>query len=273
MKLPACAEIAALFARANTYVGDNDWPRVATPKLNGIRAMWVPSVGLFSKDGVPYTDGVLPHIEAALKDCPIMLDMELFNKELSLQEINSRAGVIRTGPHPDHARIQAWIIDAPHGLGGHDERMDQIQVALQRKLIENDSIVVVPAKISKCCRTADAIHAAYVSLGYEGTVYKSYSHYRPGKTDFMLKRKAWEDAEFAVVRLVEGDGKYAGTLGAVICRTAAGEEFSVGSFEMPDDERDAAWFARDTWREAKIKYQGLTDRGVPYTTRVLQFIA
>ena len=273
MKLPASPEIAGLFARANTYVGDNDWPRVATPKLNGIRAMWVPGVGLFSKDGVPYTDGTLPHIEAALRECPIMLDMELFNRKLSLQAINSRAGVIRTTPHPDHARIQAWIIDAPHGLGGHDERMDQIQAALGRRLVDNDSIVVVPAKISKCCRTADAIHAAYVSLGYEGTVYKSYSHYRPGKTDFMLKRKAWEDAEFAVVRLVEGDGKYAGTLGAVICRTATGEEFSVGSFEMDDTERDAAWFARNTWREAKIKYQGLTERGVPYTTRVLQFIA
>ena len=269
MKMPSVPEIQRLFALPEDYAADNDWPRVASPKLNGIRAMWVPRIGLFSKDGIPYEPGVLPLIEAALDRCLVMLDIELYHHGMSLQAINSRAGVMRSKPHPEHRLIQAWIIDAPQGLGGHDERMAQIDRDLPAP---PDCIQRVPWKVSKCCRTADSIHAAYVTAGYEGTVYKSYSHYRPGRTGFMLKRKGWLDGEYTLVDLIEGEGKHAGTVGAVICATPRGDRFRVGAFEMDDQERLAVWRQSLRPTQVKIRYLGLTDAGVPYHSQVLQFI-
>lgn len=68
------------------------WPRVAMPKLNGIRAMW-DGQRFWSRDGIMFTPGIVPHIEAALP--PTRLDGEFYVHGWSLQRINGVVAVNR----------------------------------------------------------------------------------------------------------------------------------------------------------------------------------
>lgn len=269
MNLPNVPEIAKLFALAADYDPNKEpsWPRWGTPKLNGLRAMWVPGAGFFSRDGVAYEPAILPHIEAALAHCTLWLDGELYSHGMSLQNINSRAGVVRSKPHADYAAISFNVFDSPHIPGRFDHRQNLIRDHLAAIAI-TDAVRQVDFRECKCAAGANSAHRAYVSMGYEGTVYKHPGSYQPGRSSMMLRRKAWSDGDFEVVRLVQGrEGKFEHSMGAVVCRTPSGHEFEVGAFELTDEERLAIWFGPKP-RMAKVRYLTLTDKGAPFNARV-----
>src|SRR6185295_11347505 len=128
MSLPKVEAISKLFALARE--GTASPPCFATPKLNGIRAMWVPGVGFISKDGVPYNDGVLVTLERVLEPCKLFLDGELYVHGWSLQQINSVAGVIRESPHEKEYSMQFHVFDTPHSAGGFESRQHEIKAHL-----------------------------------------------------------------------------------------------------------------------------------------------
>lgn len=267
MSLPKSPEVARVFGLAKELQSlDHLRPPVwATPKLNGVRAMWVRNLGFFSKDGIPYDAGILPHIETALQNCGEWLDGELYCHGMSLQQINARAGVVRRTPHSNHSVIRFHVFDGPMLVGAFDDRMNRLKVILQgRPFVE-----LVPFRDCPCKDKARAAHEAFVSMGYEGTVYKDRGHYRMGPSNMMLKWKAWHDEDYEVLELIEGEGKHMHTLGAVSCRAPNGQEFKIGAFEFDDDERMAAWTQRPRPTRAKVKFMTLSDRGVPHCGRIL----
>ena len=258
-------EIAKLFALAVDYKDKMPvWPYYSTPKLNGVRALWVPGVGFMARSGMPWVDGVLPHLESALKNVDMWLDGEIYVHGMSLQDINGMAGASRTKPHADVEQFKFHIFDSPNIAAGFESRQDQIDFALRGV----NHVVLVPFREANCCDYGNKHHDAYVSAGYEGTVYKHPGSYMPGRTDMMIKRKAWMDDDFEVVRLIEGHGKYEGTMGAVLCKMPTGQTFEVGCFKMDDSARHQIWLGPKP-KTAKVKYLGLTDRGVPYNTTIL----
>lgn len=260
-------EIAKIFALAVEYEKNTPmWPYMATPKLNGLRVMWVPGVGFATRHGKPYADGVLPHIEGALRDTKLWLDGELYCHGMTLQDINARAGVIRETPHPENHKIVFNVFDSPHLTGSFAER----QFIIEQALPITPYLATVPYYDCSCCNKGDARHEAFVSAGYEGTVYKHHGHYQPGRTRMMIKRKAWMDEDFPIVELVRGrEGKYDDTLGAIICRHPDGHTFKVGSFDgINDDARHEIWVGPKP-KTAKVKFLGYTNDKVPYNSRVM----
>lgn len=265
----AVKEIALYFALAVPYEKHlPPWPYLATPKLNGIRAMWLPGVGFFTRKGEPYTDGILPHIESLLNTADVpMLDGELYTHGLSLQTINGRAGVNRDTPHPEHITIQYHVFDSPNLAGRFVDRQDE----LRKRLPQSPFIQLLPYKVCNCCDHGNRAHEAFVSMGYEGTVYKQGGSYIAGRSDYLIKRKAWMDDDFEVVEFLEGVGKYQNNLGAVMCRKGD-LTFRVGSFAFTDEERYAIWLSDKKPKTAKVKYLGLTEDGRPYNSQVLSLI-
>lgn len=272
MSLPRSADIAASFKLAGSWDDRKpEWPSFAMPKMNGVRCMYVPNVGFFTRDGIPWNDGVLGQIEVACRAQQNWLDGELWGEGLFLQEINGIVAINRSknNPSPDIGRIQFHVFDLPqHGLGFR-ARQDSIRAAFA----EGPGLRYVPYKEVACEMSAGCAHSAYVSAGFEGTVYCSPGGYTPGKGWHTIKRKAWIDDDFAVLELIRGkDGKYDHSLGAVRCITNNGVIFEVGSFAMTDAQRLEMFYAERKPTKAKIKYRELSKDGTPFHTQVLALL-
>lgn len=272
MTLPRCEKIALTFALANVYKPSLLQPGVeyiAMPKLNGIRAMWVPDVGFVSRDGIPYETGVLPHLESQLANCKTFLDGELYKHGMSLQDINSRGGVNRKKPHPDHEALEFHAFDNPYSSKDAETRMELLALDIAHA----PSVNIIPWRWIKCPQTATNAFTGFVASGYEGAIYKHSGSYVMGRSNNLLKRKAWHDEDFDVVECLQGvDGKYSNSLGAIICRTITGETFHVGSFAFDDATRDQLWQGIERgWRptRAKVKYLDISDGNKPYNTQCL----
>lgn len=265
MSNPRSPEIAALFALPTDLNLDAmpGMPRWASAKRNGVRAMWVPDVGFFSKDGVPYKDGVLPHIEDALHTTDRWFDGELYAHDMSLQQINARAGVNRVSPHPDHESIKFHIFDMVKAEYKFLQRMHVMNG------VSHPALEIVQHKECGCKASTMETYRAYLAMGYEGLCLRDLGEYASGRGTYIMRLKGWKDMDVDVLALAEGNGKYDGTLGAIICRWQ-GREFSVGSFAFDDDERRALWLQRPWPTRAKIKYLALSDKGIPYNTQCLE---
>lgn len=99
-----------------------------------------------------------------------------------------------------------------------------------------------------CYSSKDAVaHAqALIACGCEGSVIKNYdglwkSHTSPNQ----FKVKLEFSSDLKIVDLVEGEGKFEGTLGAIVCETSCGGlRVSVGT-GFSDKERDSIWAERE----------------------------
>jgi hypothetical protein len=276
-KLPSSPEIAGLFALATPFDAANcDWPRWSMPKLNGVRAMWVPGVGMFSRDGIPYETGVLPHIEAACAAAGQWLDGELYIHGAPLQDINSRASIMRRVPHPDVGALRFHVFDMPQIAKGAEDRYNMLCTLKLQGRLDPGAIEVVEHRDGSCWDKARTAFTSFVAAGYEGAVYKHHGGYVPGRGKMLLKYKAWSDEDYDVVDLVQGqDGKFDHSLGAVICRDASGVTFTVGSFAFDDDTRLKIWVDYKNGLKparVKVKFLGLTRDKKPYNTQVLAFL-
>jgi len=134
----------------------------------------------------------------------------------------------------------------------------------------------------------------FVSLGYEGMMYRlgdcPYTlpnqewvrgwRANPRSKNFsdknnrcwhLLKRKDWQDDEFECIATIEGEGKYKGTLGALLCNNKSNlseHAFSVGS-GLTDAERVHYWANPPIGKLIKVKYLVLSSDGIPLNPTIL----
>lgn len=74
------------------------------------------------------------------------------------------------------------------------------------------------------------------------------------------KVKARTEADLVLVELLEGSGKYSGSVGRAVVQGEAGHSGEVGSFALSDEERQWLWDNREALKGAtvKIKAQNMT---------------
>lgn len=99
-----------------------------------------------------------------------------------------------------------------------------------------------------------------VRAGGEGLMlHRADAAYVTGRSDVLLKLKAWHDAEATVIGHQPGRGKYAGMLGALRVRTAGGVEFMLGTGLSDADRRQPP----PVGTLITFRYRELTARGLP----------
>jgi len=109
-----------------------------------------------------------------------------------------------------------------------------------------------------------------VDNGYEGGIGRLDGPYHQGRCWWVIKIKLFDDAEFDVVKIIEGVGNYQGYAKAVVCwkpgadRTGGPTKentFKAG-IKGKRDEKLAALLHEDH-KVVTIRYFGLTNSGVP----------
>lgn len=285
------------------------YPCFVQPKLNGIRALY--QNGLFqSRDEIPFPVGLLEHLAVPLRelfDERTILDGELYVHGWPLQRINAAVTPVRKEPTEDTRIVEYHVFDFVDYEAGFGSR------TLTRLPFFNTAnspvyVHAVPTAIVYDEIQANELYAQFVSDGYEGMMYRLgdcpytvpkqrwtipwTSTIAKPRTGFLsdqdnrcwhlLKRKSWCDDEFEIVGVTEGEGKYVGTLGAIVCKTkhakiiggaVAVEEttFSVGS-GFSDSDRDRYWNSWPLGRKAKVKYLCLSSDGIPLNPTLLTIL-
>jgi len=279
------------------------YPCYVQPKLNGIRALY--QNGSFqSRDQLPFPSGLLAHLAEPLKEIfgpEVILDGELYVHGWPLQRINAAVTPVRQTPTEDTLRVEYHVFD----------RVDFTQPFAYRHHAGpiQKQVVGVTTQHVQSAEEADYYYAHWVASGYEGMMYRlgdcPYTVPKQTKTVIsmmtktlrrtkflsdkdnrcwhLLKRKDWQDDEFECVGVAEGEGKYQGTLGAVVCRTKRYQRydshiesefknhFNVGS-GLTDAERDHFWANPPIGRLVKVKYLVLSEAGIPLNPTILAIL-
>ncbi|KAI9101009.1 hypothetical protein DFS34DRAFT_451416 [Phlyctochytrium arcticum] len=228
-------------------------------KLDGVRALWDPSVqGLVSRGGLVYDP---PEWFKKYLPNDLYLDGELwagrgrFSKTVStvrrFQEtttknnLKGKEAVDRDGtPRGEDPwqEITYQVFDTPtHPSQKFEERQAVLQAYLQGLEDQKSRHPLVLVQQTKC-RSADHLQKyvdKIIQEGGEGAMLvKPDSEYVPKRSRTLLKVKRFTDAEAIVVGHEEGTGKNAGAVGSLVCRLAVGDgpTFKVGS-GLSDAER------------------------------------
>ena len=262
-------QIAASFMRAGIYDAGKFGHVVSMPKLNGLRCMYIPGRGFYSRDGKRWNDAVLKHIVMPTTD--YIIDGELYCHGLSLQRINSAVGVNRIEPGFDADYITFHAFDLVEPKFNALTRMLLLEKVLNDHKSETQAINLIEWEICKTRIELDDCYNDYITKGYEGQMIKSvFGSYMPQGTKErstmnLQKRKAFLDAEFSCIgRVISQEGKCAGKLGALKFVTSKGTTFEVGTGFTEEEREEYIREDFDFRKKATIKYLNLTDDGRPF---------
>jgi DNA ligase-1 len=221
---------------------------------------------MFSRNGKPIISA--PHIFDSLKPLfetnpQLIFDGELYADKFA-NDFNKIVSLVkRTKPTADDLKeskelIEYHIYDLPS--------VDDVFRIRYRKLCD----LILP----KCCvrvvthtvRSEDELMAAYgkyVDAGYEGQMLRLDSKYENKRSKSLLKHKSFQDSEFTILDICEGEGNKTGQVGYMV--------FEIDSKRFKSNVK-CSW---DEGREilknkeqligktATIQYFNLTPDGIP----------
>jgi len=267
-------------------------------KYNGGRIVATKD-GLFSRKGKRYIS--IPHIEEALKPFFLkfpdaVLDGEGFNYELR-SELNEIMKLLRKTVHitpqdleKSKKLIRFYIYD---GFGFPAERDGTVIPStagyLERKAaIDNaffapcfkdrykDIIGVVPTWIVHSEAELEDLYKKFLDDKQEGAILRILGQpYENKRTKNLLKYKPVDDAEFKIISVQDGDGKFADRVATFTCQRIDGGKYLDGTdtfdatFKGEEEEAVAFWRIKDSMinEVVTISYNGLTGKGKPNYAR------
>tara|TARA_R110000772_G_scaffold266171_1_gene388295 strand:+ start:12682 stop:13521 length:840 start_codon:yes stop_codon:yes gene_type:complete len=250
-------------------------PGYVQPKLNGLRAIWNGEC-LNTYNMEVWKPGILDHISNAIREFEVImdegslyLDGEIYVHGKSLQWINSRASVNRVTPHAQEHLIEFHVFDIANKYK-FVNRKTQLSI-FKDHLPHNCPIKFVDTYYND--GSDDMFFRLFRKEGYEGMIYRAPNEpygfledcrNKENRWWKIMKRKYWEDMDAVILSCNEGKGDMQGMLGAFTCRGENGVTFNVGSGEaLTHASRDRFWRQQPVGLTCKIKYEMLSDSGVP----------
>lgn len=242
----------------------NSFPVYVQPKLDGIRALYQGG-NFHSRDCKLFSRDLLRHIEHPDIVQNVVFDGEFYAHGASLQAINSAVAVNRKLPTEFTERIKFHVFDCYVTTNPDlpfSQRLDYLQT-IHSHLHSWKGWNVVPTEKFDTIQLINNFHRNCLEQSYEGSIIRLDSSYVQTRSWSLLKRKDFIDDEFDVIGYTEGTGKHLGRMGALACRTKHGEVFYVGG-GFSDFERDL-WYGTNAAlpKRIKVKFQKLTDGGIP----------
>jgi DNA ligase-1 len=219
---------------AHKYNEDKaDYPAFIQPKLDGVRCLFT-AKGAFSRANNMFMN--VEHIEQALKpffakNPTAVLDGELYNHGLK-DDFEKIISLVKKRKPTDNDRLEAAELVEYHiydvatmTIAGYATRLNYLNSDLFRGFA-TWPIMHVDTQVAHDFDDATKFHAKNLKLGYEGSIYRSWSgRYKGTRSWDLMKFKDFHDAEATIVGYEIGKGKREGTLGKFIMQDHEGVEF------------------------------------------------
>jgi DNA ligase-1 len=251
------------------------FPLYSQAKLDGARILLTKdrAVSRGNKDWV-----TVPHIVAAVapifeKYPTLILDGELYNHSLH-DDFNQIMSIVRkTKPTEEDLARSAEVVQFHwYDLQDTDRPCTSFNLRTQmiQELAEEFPEIIGPVQIVKStlCKNEkelDAAYSQYISEGYEGQMVRvPNSMYVNKRSSELLKRKEFQDAEYKILEVGEGNGNKAGMAGFMTLTDGASRVFSSNIKGTHDYLKDL-WKKKDelVGQYATCKFFELTPDGIP----------
>ena len=242
-----------------------DYPVFTQPKLDGVRCI-MNADGMWSRTGKAITS--CPHIIeelapffAAYPDT--VLDGELYNHDLR-DDFNKIISLVRkTKPTEADTKeaaetVQYHLYDAPTGGDTYMDRYVLIST------LGGKSVKVVETLEAKDESQVDDQFGEFVEQGYEGGMIRVDAPYEQKRSKTLMKRKDFEDMEFEIISIEEGQGNWAGYAKRVVFKLEDGRECGSGLAGNREFARDLLANREDyVGGQVTVQYFTRTPDGVP----------
>jgi len=134
------------------------------------------------------------------------------------------------------------------------------------------NVRLVPQFVVRSHAEVAALCEEMLELGYEGLVLKDpHAPYVFERSKNWLKVKPTRTIDLKITRVVEGEGKHKGRLGAIEGLYESGETYSVGT-GFTDQMREELWARRDEligqWMEVKVQDTDVSEARHPVFVRL-----
>lgn len=211
------------------YQDELVYPLYSQAKLDGCRAI-ATKEGLFSRNGKKYVCS--PHISEALKDFfkefpGAILDGELYNHDLK-HDFNKLMSLIKkTKPTQKDLQesaqsVQYWVYD----LVDKERQFITRYKFISDYLPQHSALRVVPTDLANDIKELDELYGKYVGDGFEGQMVRDNKRYENKRSKHLLKRKEFQDEEYKILDIIQGEGNKTGMAGAMVFKNEFGHEFN-----------------------------------------------
>jgi DNA ligase-1 len=249
------------------------FPVYSQPKLDGIRCVISPK-GMQSREGKYFKSA--PHIMAALepffeKYPDVVLDGELYCDKLA-NDFNKICSLVKKSKPTDKdilesARtIQYWVYDIVDTTQKFSERKFHIIEYFGNLwgIHQPSCIVTVPTHQAKDHDELKELYENYIEAGYEGQMVRTNDVYQNKRSKYLLKDKCFQDAEYDIVQVMEGEGNKTGMAGYMVMKNTNGSTFKSNIKGNRAYLRELLINAKElAGKKATVKYFNLTPDGVP----------
>ena len=215
---------------AHKYNEDKaDYPAFIQPKLDGVRCLFT-AKGAFSRANNRFMN--VEHIEQALKpffakNPTTVLDGELYNHGLK-DDFEKIISLVKKKKPTDADKAEAKELVQYHvydvasmTIANYTTRLNFVNA-----LNYVHPICKVDTQVSLDFDDALSLHKKNLKLGYEGSIYRSWSgKYKGTRSWDLMKFKDFHDAEATIINYEIGKGKREGTLGKFIMEDEDGNVF------------------------------------------------
>jgi DNA ligase-1 len=242
----------ALMLAKNWQTGLDARTYLVSEKLDGVRAFWDGKVLRF-KSGNPIAAPAW--FVAALP--PTALDGELWMGPRSFDRLS---GIVRRNVPVDAEwrEVRYMIFDLPGATGTFAERSTRLVALLESSAVDWLR-TVAQFRVADSAALQAQLKSTVASGGEGLMLHRAQAHWQPGRSADLRKLKLVPDEDAKVVGHIDGKGKHAGRMGALLLESPEGKRFALGT-GFTDAQREAppAVGAFVTYR-----YRDRTPAGLP----------
>lgn len=227
-------------------------------KLDGVRGHWDGNA-LWTRGGYKINTP-----DWFVRDWPEMtMDGELWIARNSFDVLSA---VVRSSKTDDPAwqDVKFMVFDLPSHSGSFSQR-----VLTMRNITSFQIPWLQPIDQFRVADT-EALNRQLqqvIAAGGEGLMlHHQDAVYLPGRSQYLLKYKLYDDAEARVIGYTAGKGKYRGKVGALEVESPDGRRFRLGSGLKDTDRTQPP--PLDSW--VTYRYNGLTATGLPRFARFVR---
>jgi len=229
-----------MLAKKYTAERPVEFPCIVSPKIDGVRAVFRKNK-FYTRNGHEITG--LDHIVTTIlfRGVKLPLDGELYIPGVSFEVLS---GVIRSNKKVK-ARVVYAVFDVIHPTWRQTERLAYLEENTPKTGMGFD-VEHIPYQFAMNIDQVSQAYRIYRKQGYEGLMIKSPNAlYQQRRSWDWQKMKPLHNAEYKIVDVFEGEGKYVGQLGGFIIMVG-GQEVRVGS-GFTDAERIKIWDRTDDY--------------------------